>query len=771
MTHRTVCSKLLVGMCMVPGAAVSVSTALAQGQPADASQVTQLEEITVTARRQEESLQRIPVAVTALEGDLLDELKVQEIDKLSELAPNLVISRQPSSNTATSIQIRGIGQTDPGATTEQGVGLYLDGVYIARTAGAVFDLVDLERIEVLRGPQGTLFGRNTTGGAVQLVSRKPGDTFRVEEKVGFGRFGEWYSRTRVDTGLLGGSSFKATLAYLHRERDGYFDNTLAPDDKDPGSYENDAAWLALQGQIGERLSLLYTFDYNERDGTPVFFQVTDASEDARAYYGRSESFGGAPFIISTERRDSGQQAPFDGRFNSVSETVGHALTLEYSLSPSVTLKSITAYRSFEQDTICSLSGSGVLRGVVLDPVTFAPLGVQDLYGPYSCNNGPQRQHQHSQELQVLGSNEHWSYVGGLFYFFERTSEYNRQRLTFVLPGGAAALNLSPVQAFGGETRSKAVFGQVTYRPGGSDGRLALSGGVRYTRDDKTFYSLAFPETGDDDYSNVNWLVSADYRFTDDVMGYVRVSTGYKAGGFSPRSVRLVSFEPEEATAYEVGLKAEWLNRRVRTNVALFHTDYDDLQVQQFEAGTGGTTSNTVNAAKAQFTGFEIEALAVLGGGFMLDAAYGYVDAEYDEFLFRDPATDQIVDVADQGRFSNVAKNTLRVGLQYVSPPLRAGTFSARVDWFDRSERYFAPLDLVAPFNYMTRDPGTQNLSARVSLSNSWSSGSGTWEIGLWGDNLTNHDNVGYGIDFGSLGYGGRFYTEPRTYGVDVKVRF
>ena len=171
----------------------------------------------MTARRarQEESLQQTPVAVTALSGNLLDKLNVQDVSKLGQLAPNLVITQQTSSLNAAAIYIRGIGQNEPAANAEAGVGIYLDGVYIARTAGAIFDLVDVERIEVLRGPQGTLFGRNTTGGAVQLVSRKPGDEFGVEAKAGYGSYDDWYTRARIDTGQLGSSTIKATLAYLH----------------------------------------------------------------------------------------------------------------------------------------------------------------------------------------------------------------------------------------------------------------------------------------------------------------------------------------------------------------------------------------------------------------------------------------------------------------------------------------------------------------------------------------------------------------------------
>jgi len=751
-------------------AASGASGASAQA-PAAQQSLGVLQEITVTARRQEESMQETPVSVTVVTGEFLDKLNVQDVVKVAELTPNLSISQQTSSTTAASITLRGIGQTEPAATAEQGVGIYLDGVYIARTAGAVFDLVDLERIEVLRGPQGTLFGRNTTGGAVQLVSKKPADEFGIEEKLGYGRFNDWYTRTRLDTGYLFDSPVKATIAYVHRERDGYFDNTLAPSDQDPGALENDALWLGLHGQFGDRFTASYTFDWNERSGTPVFFQTVAATPDVASYYGNSPTFGGAPFAVGMERRNSGQEAPFEGRFNSDSKAGGHNLTLEYAASDAVTLKSISSYRSFYQDTICSLSGNGVMRGAVLDPVTFEFAGIQDLYGLYTCNNAPQRQFQYSEELQLLGSMGQWNYVVGAFYFYERASEYNRQRFTFVLPGGEAALNLSPLSSFGGETESIAGFGQVSYRPLALDERLELTGGLRYTQDDKKFFNREFPnDPGDKSFSNTSWLVSANYQFTDDIMGFARVSTGYKAGGFSPRSPFLSAFEPEKATAYEVGLKAEWFDRRLRTNVSLFQTDYKDLQVQQFQSGSGGSVGYTVNAAEATFKGVELEVVAVLAEGLTLDAAYGYTDAEYDRYGFLDPQTDEVIDVADQARFSARPKGNLHIGVEYAFRPFSFGQLSARLDWSEQGERYFYPLDFINIFNEQVKDPGTENLRARIALSE-MSLGSGTWEISLWGENLTDHDNVGYGIDFGGLGFGGLYFTEPRRYGIDVKLKF
>ena len=288
-------------------------SALAQDDPATAARDgSQLGEIVVTARRTQENLQSTPVAVTALSGELLNKLNVRDVVATAQFTPNLSIAAQPASITAASVFIRGIGNSSPSAVSEQGVGIYLDGVYIARSAGAIFDLVDLERVEVLRGPQGTLFGRNSVGGAVQLVSRKPSKTMGVEAKAGFGTFNDWYGRVRLDTGTLGDLPVQASISYMRRQRDGYFDNTLAPSSRDPGALKGEAVTAAVQGDFGN-LTANYTFDYNDREGVSSFFQTIAATDDVRAYFGASAPvYGGAPFQIGSTALSSGLHFAHNG---------------------------------------------------------------------------------------------------------------------------------------------------------------------------------------------------------------------------------------------------------------------------------------------------------------------------------------------------------------------------------------------------------------------------------------------------------------------------
>ena len=768
------------------------------------SNKSQIEDIIVTARKTAESLQNAPVSITAFSQDFLENQNIQQVDKIAQFTPNLIISRQPSSLTAASVMIRGVGQTEPSAVAEPGVGMYLDGVYIARTGGAILDLVDLERVEVLRGPQGTLFGRNTIGGAVQLVSRAPTDELHAEQKLGYGSFDSWYSKTTLNTGYIAGSPFKATLSYLHRQKDGWVDNKLTPGSRDPNALNSDAIWIRVRGDLSEQLRVDYSFDWNDRKGAPPYFQFVAGTDNVINYFSRSESLGGDPFIFSRKRLRDGLQEGFTDRngkyrWDSRAKTQGHSLTLQYEASDALTLKSISAYRKFDQDTILGLSGNGDLLGVVFDGNSPTLTSVQRVT-TYQGNNAPQKQKQYSQELQATGTIGDFNYVLGGYYFHEKASEFNRQFLTIVTPvtglpffGFPAdvvdavqalnpgldliGINAFPPGHFGGTADSYALFGQASWRPAALDGRLEVTGGLRHTWDKKTIFidndgDGISDVNGKDRFTNLSWLASVSYKITDDVMAYARVSTGYKSGGFNPRTTVLNPFDPEKVTSYEGGVKADWFDRRLRTNIALYRTDYKDRQINQFASGTGGATSIILNAGRATIQGIEFEATAVPVDGLTINGSFGYTDPKFKRFDFRDPATNQIIDVADEARFSNVPEWSWNAGAQYDFPSLGFGELLARVDYSWRSRMYFFPLDRVNIFNTEVSSPSQGTLSARLTLSELAVGDTGAKaEISLWGENLANNDKLAYGIDFGGLGFGGAYFAEPRSFGVDVKFSY
>lgn len=795
MTNR----KLMQLLLLTSASAIVPTMAQAQNNGANRGQI---EDIVVTARRTAEALQDTPVSISAFSQTFLERQNIQQVDKIAQFTPNLVISRQPSSLSAASILIRGVGQTEPSAVAEPGVGMYLDGVYIARTGGSILDLVDLERIEVLRGPQGTLFGRNTIGGAVQLVSRKPTDDFHAEQKLGYGSFNSWYTKTTLNTGFIAGSPFKATISYQHREKDGWVKNGV-PNSGDPYALNSDAVWARVHGDISDAFKVDYSFDWNKREGQPPYFQLVAASQNVLDYFGRSESLGGDPLIFSRKRLRNGLQEGFTDRngnfrWDSRAKSVGHSLTLEYEAGDFMTLKSISAYRTFDQDTILGLSGNGNLLGVVFDATSPTLTSVKRVT-TYQGNNAPQNQKQYSQEFQATGKVGDVNYVLGAYYFYEKASEFNHQFLTIVTPvtgltnfgfppaavGGIQALNPGlnliginafPPGHFGGKSESYAVFGQASWRPSALDGKLELTGGLRYTWDYKTLFidndgNGTRDVQGQNDFTNLSWLASINYKFTDDIMAYARVSTGYKGGGFNPRTAVLNGFDPEKVLAYEGGVKADWFDRRLRTNIAVYYTDYKDKQINQFASGTGGATSIILNAGKARIQGVEFEATAVPIDGLTLSGSLGYTDPKFKEFAFRDPATNTVIDVADEARFSNVPKWNWSTSAQYTFPSFGFGELSAQVNYSYRSHMYFFPLDRVNIFNKDVASPGQGTLSARLTLSDVALGSSAKMELSVWGENLANNDKQAYGIDFGGLGFGGAYFAEPRSFGVDLKFSY
>ena len=783
-------------------ASVSVLGANAvHAQEAAGTSSAGIEDIIVTARRTAESMQSTPVSISAFSQDFLEKQNVMQVDKIAQFTPNLTISQQPSSLSAASILIRGVGQTEPSAVAEPGVGMYLDGVYIARTGGAILDLVDLERIEILRGPQGTLFGRNTIGGAVQLVTRKPTDEFGIEQKLGYGSFDSWYSKTTLNTGYIAGSPFKATISYQHREKDGWVDNKLSK--RDPYGLNSDAIWVRLHGDLAENFKVDYSFDWNKRDGQPAYFQLVAASPAVAEYYGRSESLGGDPLIFSRKRLREGLQEGFTDRkgnyrWDSRAKSVGHSLTFEYDAGEALTLKSISAYRTFDQDTILGLSGNGNLLGVVFDENSPTLTSVQRVT-PYQGNNAPQKQKQFSQEFQATGKVGDFNYVLGAYYFHEKASEFNHQHLTLVTPVAGLiyygfdqgtvdylaglnpgldliGINAFPPGRFGGKATSYALFGQVSWRPSSMDDRFEITGGLRYTWDKKSLYidndgNGTADVNGKKNFTNLSWLASINYKITDSVMVYARASTGYKSGGFNPRTSTLNGFDPEKVVSYEVGLKADWLDRRLRTNLALYYTDYKDKHINQFASGSGGATSIILNAGKARIQGVELEVTALPVDGLTLSGSLGYTDPKFKEFGFRNPATDEVENVASVARFSNVPKLNWNAAVQYDFPAFDFGALSARVNYSYRSKMYFFPLDSVNIFNKEIASPGQGTLSARLTLSDVALSERAKMEVSLWGENLANNDKLAYGIDFGGLGFGGAYFAEPRSFGVDVKFSY
>ncbi len=751
-------------------AACVVAAAPAQAQDSSSGSGG-LQEIVVTAQKRSESLQDTPLAVSAVTADTIESRGITDISNLTAIAPSLNVATAPASSSNTNIFIRGIGDQEPVLTSDAPVSIYIDGIVLGRSTGAVFDLVDLERIEVLRGPQGTLYGRNTIGGAVNLITAKPADEFGGKIKLSYGSFHQWQARASIDTGELGETGLRAKFSYIHRQQNGYVDDLNAPSKRDPGALNIDAFRVALSYDKNGPFRLNYAFDYNDRQSIAPAFQATIIRPDVLAYLQNSPSFGGNAPLYSTNRL---KRYLADNEGLLTDRVYGHTLTMEYDISDNLTVKSLTGYRNWKNiDRGDELDGQGGLLGFLMSPALLAPppyyaeipIGVEPISLFTSTNR--RAQHQWTQEFNLLGKiGDRFEYVLGFFYFTEKSRESNDQFPLIVVSDQAAVALYTPL-IYRHNSRSIAGFAQGTYK---LTDELSLTGGLRYTKDKKhLIQQAAFPRDISANFSKVNWAASIDYQANRDVLLYARVSTGYKAGGFNARSSN-DGYEPEDLTSYEVGFKTELLDRRLRFNAATYYSIHKNLQLQQFQAGSGGASSVTVNAGKAKYWGVEGEMLAVPVDGLTLGASVGYIDRKYKEFLILNPLNNQVEDVKDSARFPFSSKWTLNASAEYKTPELGFGQLSFRVDYNYRSKIWFHPTLVGTPYNDVIASPGRGLFDGRITLSKIMI-GDNEASVAVWGKNLTKKVYRANGIDFGGLGYAGNVYGEPRSFGVDVNYSF
>ncbi|HQY70407.1 MAG TPA: TonB-dependent receptor [Pseudomonadales bacterium] len=816
---------------MIAAGGGSAVPALAQDGRASA-----LEEVVVTAQRREESLQDTPISITAFTPDRIADLGIHNVTDIGEFAPNISIAKQPGSNVSLAIYIRGVGSAESSVVNDPKVGVYVDGVYVSKAVGGVFDVVDLERVEVLRGPQGTLFGRNTTGGAVNITTKKPTGEFGLKANGTLGNYDTQRYGLRMD--LPEYYNVAANLSVNHFQTDGWADNrydgagisSLQSDIEDTVASEDNWAYrLALRWTPLDSVTVDYAFDRTDNEGVPSPFQLTGV---------RTELFNGftrRPFPFATLGGSLYQQMaaqvgdPDDRKKNLTldnstlewTDIDGHTVNAAWEVNDALTLKYIFGYRYTDNGNTGSDTDGGTYyardlfygvlqgnNGEILSP---------GFSGVTSKNHVDAKTH----ELQFIGNlfDERLFYTGGLYYFDETTQQDNPQ--TFSLPIALVAPRspaLPPLyQAlgfgcappapagllcgsqrlpfpasdpgipgfvdfrYGQESESWAAYAQFTYEVTES---FDFTAGIRYTEDDKDAWlendnidtDPVAPGTqtarlqADDQWDNISYVVSGNYSITDDVSVYLKYSTGYNAGGFSARATTVSGFEApydeEEVEVWELGLKSEWLDNRVRLNAAVFTNDYTDMQIAQFEAGAGGASSRQVNAGAATYEGFELEFVVVPVEGLTLDANYGYLDTEFDEYMQLNPATNRLENISDIAVATYAPENTWNAGAQYDFAPFSFGALSARLDVTYRDSLVFHPFlnDLTAADDYTL-------VNGRISLNDidlGSCCGKGAMRVSLWGKNLADEEYRNFGIDFDSIGFAGNRFGWPRTYGLDVE---
>ncbi|MBK8544073.1 MAG: TonB-dependent receptor [Caulobacteraceae bacterium] len=584
--------------------------------------VTEDEEIVVTARRTEESLQEVPASVSAFSEEQLQRLGATDATGLQGAVPNLNIVQGRGSSNATNIYIRGVGQPDALQTFDPAVGFYVDGVYYSRIRGTQMDLLDIERVEVLRGPQGTLYGKNTIGGAYSIVTRRPGQDPHGLFQVTVGDYGQLESRIAAsgpvtDTLAIGGTLFGAA-------RDGYVTNPVTGEE-----YNNRNAWgdrFQATWDVTPNFNLDFAVDYAEEDNALTMGQAVSS---LTTIIGVPIPAGAVPDPLP-EFNFTATATP--GLPNSsVMEHGGTSLRASWELTPNLTLRSISAYRDLSYTDYVDIDATALELGDVLVDVD---------------------QDQVSQEFQAIWEGERWTTVGGLFYLQENVTSHQEAYADDLLGGFLGGGTFLRTVDDDLQTTSVAAYLNATYQV---SNRLSVSGGLRYTEEEKdydrttsTFSSnpiftadpARVPVDINNTWDDLSGLISLDYQFTDNFLLYGRVAQGFKSGGFNGRANNQgeeAPYDPETVTSYEAGFKSDWLDNRLRANFAVFYNDYRDFQARVSNLTTDPITNlpsielSVLNAGQLEISGAELELIYNPIDALRLDAQIGYLHAEYGEF--------------------------------------------------------------------------------------------------------------------------------------------
>lgn len=756
----------------------------------------QIDEIVVTARKRAENQQDVPIAITTITANDFESRNITDISRLDEIAPNITIDATAplsGSSNATSIFIRGVGQTDFVPTSDPGVGVYLDGVYIARSTGGLLDLKDVEQVEILRGPQGTLFGRNTIGGAVNVTTIKPStDGFFGEAQVSTGSFDRLDFEAAVNIPL--GDTLAARFSGKRISSDGYGERILTGESL--GGEDRFTLRGSLRWQPTDRLTVDVAADYSEGDeDSPVSTTVSGSNIPLGApnsLFGGvlfnnliGAASGGIPGVITipglpadTPRFDASLvetgslfESNATGPTGSEYDIFGISGTVQYDLNDNITLKSITAYR--DQSTAFGRDPDG------------SPL---ELVHTSNVGNADQ----FSQELQILGDYGDLNWVLGGFYlteegndaatvpFAQETFTRNAGNLcTFELVPVTAPcefLNIFRIDSVDGgtlfENTSYAIFGEVSYD---FTDRLSVTGGLRWTQDEKNIDAtgalaggaplLANP-VADETFDRLTPRVIVDYKVNDNVLGYASFSQGFKSGGFNPRYGAPIdaptSFDPETVDSYEIGFKSDFWDGRARVNAAGFFSNYDDIQVVVFDNGI----PRTINAAQGEIKGLELEGTLQPDDHWLIQGSLGLIDAEYTE-----------LDAAIIGSFGLPIVNPLNTDLEFVNTPNAVGSLGIQYrqdigNWGDLTYR----VDLSHRGRWANDAVNTAELvqdsvtllGGRLTLSPD----NARWTVALYGTNLTDEEYITSGVaDEPGFGLVEQNAARPREWGASLGVKF
>lgn len=734
-------------------AALVMSSGVAMAQPANQTGQT-VEKVVVTATKRSTDLQKTPEAITALNRDQLKRSGINSVSDLQFQVPGLVFSQ----NSAAFTTLRGIGTAQPGGMVEAGVSTHVDGVYVGRTFGTRDAYFDLQRVEVLRGPQGTLYGRNATGGSINIITARPQDVFEAQVGTIVGD----YERLGVEgfvTGPLEEGRLYGRLAFFSNDRDGFLENIAGgPRLRDDNVK---AGRASLTFTPGDDWQFDLIADYSRKDYSGDVTQNLFGTISPTAPVGTISTTD--PTKVATNKPNS-----------TVRDTWGVNLTSSKKLS-GMDLKSVTAYRHYAIDALGDLNAT-------TDPRPFGTIAQNE------------RARQFSQEINLASNDDGpFQWVAGIYGYYEVVrADFNPVFAVLDLPGNPVFPPVNVVvidsqvlpQHF--QSSSLAAYGQGTYALT-DDLRATL--GLRYTRDHKNGvalgadtltelaggglgglllglplpFTLTYSPTIDNSWYALTPKAGLEYDLGENALLYGSVTRGYKAGNSNLSLGNTKVVKPEYVWSYEVGLKSQLFDNKLRANVDVFYYDYTNFQAFGIAPGSGTAVAVFENAATATVQGIDLELLARPVDNLEMNLAYSFVDAEFGDFLTTDSFLFGFAAPVENLRGRTMPRSpthTLNVGAQYEIA-LDGFTLTPRIEVVHRSRIYYSNFQ----HRQTSQDPYT-TLNGRLTFVTN----EGGWYGAVFVKNATDEHYL-ENVNETPGGGAGAFYAEPRTWGLEITKTF
>lgn len=754
------------------------------------SYVAALEAVTVTAQRVEESLQKIPLAVTAFDSRQLENKQITNVQQASYSTPNLWMEKNTGTSSGSRAAIRGVGEDESFFTSDTPVGIYIDDVYIPRQTGAQFDLYELERLEVLRGPQGTLYGRNTSAGAIRLVTKQPGNKWRANADGTFGSFSRTDVRGSINAPL--GEKGGVLVSGLVKKHKGYDTNTV--NNSDVNDQDVAGGRVALRWLPNSRFNAVLNAEITRERSTPGyavgFIMQPPFLSTVSPFPLLASGFGvGRTDIhqqLDGDRDIRTLQSDLTNPINDIDQD-GYSGTVSYALSDTVALRSVTSYRKMFNELLLDADGR---------VGNFA--GLQSLGAPAPAFHlyQLQNQDQFSQEFQINATRERLRYVGGIYYF----REHNDQKTENIIFNAFGRNNFWLVDA---NTSSFAAYGSATYT---ASDKLTLTGGARITLDDKDFFTRVFLPTGaqlvacanaqglvstgggaracnasdpggftstpvqknlDKSWSAITPRFALDYALSPTSMAYLSYSRGFKSGAFDGRSntaaaiLPLVPINPEKIDTVEGGFKADLANGRARVNASIFYNKWKDLQ------GTGTDPNGNfyrTTLGDVSTRGAEVEARFVPRTGFEIFGQLSLLKTKYESVTFNQVALCGNLNTADRELELKMSPpHSFQVGALYSAgaPGGRGrivvgGAISGKGRFWHTS---------------CNADVGSEDGFTLIDASVAYETANGKWRVTAAGENLGDEKYVIGSFAVGGLRMSSGYFNPPRRFGLTLRYSY